>query len=227
MYLNVYLGSSISYEELYKETQFFFGVKQNRSRVAFWLNELQFERTVEIGWLYRSTPGMSARTIQKQLFAHTGILAALRWKIISQPTVRGKLKKELQIRALHIAVRKEDENLAKAKFTKLVFARHRRSHFIGGSLMRLIPLAKHLSVTNQAKCVYYTSCQGSFLSEIEGAEIFTILDIDSQAIGLNGRTLRELIVEIPLRDSPTTQAFLSADRTFNKSTVKLFYYKKK
>jgi hypothetical protein len=225
MYLNLYLGSTFSFEDLSKETQFFFGVKQNRNRVAFWHNELQFENIVEIGWLYRSTPGMSSKTIQQQLFAHTGIHTALRWRIISQP-VKGELKKEIQIKALHISVRREDENLAKAKFTKLIFARHRKSHFIGGSPMRLIPLSRHLSVRNQAKCVYYTSCQGSFLSEIEASEIFTILDIDSKAIGLNGRTLRELILEIPLRNNSSIQAFLSADRTFNKSTVKLYFYTK-
>jgi hypothetical protein len=124
MYLNLYLGSSLSFEDLSKETQFFFGVKQNRTRVAFWLNELQFENIVEIGWLYRSTPGMSSKTIQQQLFAHTGIHTALRWKIISQPAVKGELEKEQKIRALHISVRRDDENLAKAKFTKLIFARH-------------------------------------------------------------------------------------------------------
>jgi hypothetical protein len=226
MYLNLYLGSTISFEDLNKETQFFFGIKQNRSRVAFWHNELQFENTVEIGWLYRSTPGMSSQTIQKQLFAHTGILTALRWKIIAQPAVKGELKKEQQIRALHISVRSKDENLAKAKFTKLIFARHRRLHFIGGSPMRLIPLARHLSARNQSKCQYYIGCQGNFLAQIEASEIFTILDIDSKAVGLNGRTLRELILEIPLRENPTTQAFLSADRTYNKSTVKLFFYTK-
>jgi hypothetical protein len=192
MYLNLYLGSTFSFEDLSKETQFFFGVKQNRNRVAFWHNELQFENIVEIGWLYRSTPGMSSKTIQQQLFAHTGIHTAFRWRIISQP-VKGELKKEIQIKALHISVRREDENLAKAKFTKLIFARHRKSHFIGGSPMRLIPLSRHLSVRNQAKCVYYTSCQRSFLSEIEASEIFTILDIDSKAIGPNGRTLREVV----------------------------------
>jgi SPX domain protein involved in polyphosphate accumulation len=45
-----------------------------------------------------------------------------------------------------------------------------------------------------------------FLSQIEASEIFTILDIDSQ--------------------TPAVQAFLSADRTYNKSTVKLFFYSK-
>jgi hypothetical protein len=52
MYLNLYLGSNLSFEDLNRETQFFFGVKQNQTRVAFWINELQFENIVEIGWLY-------------------------------------------------------------------------------------------------------------------------------------------------------------------------------
>jgi hypothetical protein len=216
----------MSFKDLNKETQFFFGAKQNQSRVAFWINELQFENTVEIWWLYRSTPGMSSKTIQQQLFAHTGICTSLHWKNISQPAVKGELEKAQQIRALHILVRREDENLAKAKFTKLIFAHHRRSHFFGGSPMRLIPPARQLSSLNQVKFQFYIGHQGNFLSQIKASEIFTILDIDSQAIGLHCRTLRELILEIPLRETPAVQAFLSADRTYNKSTVKLFFYSK-
>jgi hypothetical protein len=89
-----------------------------------WKNSLPFEDVVEIGWLFCSTPGMSAEQIQKELFAHTGIHASLRWKLISIG-VKGKLTADLESRALHISVRGEDCNLAKAKFTKLVFARHR------------------------------------------------------------------------------------------------------
>jgi hypothetical protein len=225
MYLNVYVGSSISYEELGKRTQYFFGSNSNRTRIGIWKNAIPFEDVVEIGWLFRSTPGMSAEQIQKELLGHTGIHAALRWKLISIG-VKGKLTEELESRALHISVRRDDCNLAKAKFTKLVFARHRRSHFIGGSPMRLIPLYKDVSPRNKIKCVHYAGRQQNFLKEIMIADMFDILQIDIHSVGLNGRTLRELILEIPLRDSPTRQAFLSADRSFNGSTVKLCFYAK-
>jgi hypothetical protein len=190
-----------------------------------WKNAIPFEDVVEIGWLFRSTPGMSPNQIQKELLAHTGIHASLRWRLIAIG-VKGKLDENLESRALHISVRREDCNLAKAKFTKLVFARHRRSHFIGGSPMRLIPLYKDVSPRNKTKCVHYAGRQQNFLKEIFTAEIFDILQIDIQSVGLQGRTLRELILEIPLRDTPTRQAFLSTDRSFNKSTVKLCFYKK-
>jgi hypothetical protein len=225
MYLNVYIGTSISYEELGKRTQYFFGSNSNRTRIGIWKNAIPFEDVVEIGWLFRSTPGMLAEQIQKELLAHTGIHAALRWKLISIG-VKGKLTEELESRALHISVRRDDCNLAKAKFTKLVFARHRRSHFIGGSPMRLIPLYKDVSPRNKIKCVHYAGRQQNFLKEIMTADIFDILQIDIHSVGLQGRTLRDLILEIPLRDSPTRQAFLSADRSFNGSTVKLCFYAK-
>jgi hypothetical protein len=136
------------------------------------------------------------------------------------------LEKDLESRALHISVCREDANLAKAKFTKLVFARHRRSHFIGGSPMRLIPLCKDVSPRNKPKCVHYTGRQQNFLKELATAEIFDILQIDIKSVGLQGKTLRELILEIPLRDSLTRQAFLSVDCAFNKSSVKLCFYEK-
>jgi hypothetical protein len=168
---------------------------------------------------------MSADTIQQELFKHTGFHAAVRWKIISVVAFRGKLPKDFQVKALHISVRREDGNLAKAKFTKLIFAKHRRSHFIGGSPMRMIPISKDLSERNQAKSQYYCSRQQSFLKDILVVENFDIMQIDTRAIGLNGRTLRELILEIPLRKFPNRQAFLSADRTFKQSSVKFVFYK--
>jgi hypothetical protein len=225
MYLRAYIGTSITEEELGLRTQYFFGANANRTRVGFWKNVLQFEDTVEIGWLFRSTPGMSATTIQAELLAHTGIHAALRWKIINVVEFKGKLEKKFQVKALHISVRREDGNLAKAKFTKLVFAKHRRSHFIGGSPMRMIPISKDLSPRNKDKGMYYCSRQQTFLKDIMMAEAFDILQIDNRAVGLRGRSLRELILEIPLRDSPKKQAFLSADRTFKGSTVRLCFYK--
>jgi hypothetical protein len=92
--------------------------------------------------------------------------------------------------------------------------------------MRLIPISKELSTRNQSKGIYYCSRQQTFLNNIVVKEAFDILQIDNQAIGLQGRTLRELILEIPLRKAPTRQAFLSVDRTFKQSSVRLVYYKK-
>jgi hypothetical protein len=225
MWLRVYIGSTISDEELGSRTHYFFGTQKNKKRVGFWKNGIQFEETVEIGWLYRSTPGMSAQSIQKELFAHTGIHTSLRWRLVNIPQLKGEIPENLQVRALHITVRKEDGNLAKAKFTKLVFARHRRSHFIGGSPMRLIPISRDLSPHNQDKCLHFAGRQLTFLKNTVVCESFDILQIDNKAVGLQGRTLRELILEIPLRDSGR-QAFLSVDRTFNGSSVKLVCYEK-
>jgi hypothetical protein len=143
---------------------------------------------VEIGWLFRSMPGMSDANIQKELLVHTGIHASLtRWQLISIG-VKGKLTEDLESCALHISIHREDCNLAKAKFTKLVFARHRRSHFIGGSPMHLIPLYKDVSQRNQIKCFHYSGRQQKLLKEIMTAEVFDVLQIDIQSVGL--RTAR-------------------------------------
>jgi hypothetical protein len=222
MYLHAYIGTTLSEEEFGKKIHPFFGATRNRQRVGFWKNHLQFEDTTEIGWLFRSTPGMTPKIIQEELFRHTGIHAAARWKMISTDT-KGPVPAELQVKAIHLSVRREDANLAKAKFTKLIFARHRRSHFIGGSPMRLIPISRDLSPRNQLKCIHYISKQSVFLAQLESEECLDILHIDTPVLGLKGRTLRELIVEIPLRNNPHKQAFLSADRAFNKASAKLFF----
>jgi hypothetical protein len=79
---------------------------------------------------------------------------------------------------------------------------------------------------NQTKGIYYCSRQQTFLKETVVKEAFDILQIDNQAIGLQGRTLRDLILEIPLKSVPNRQAFLSVDRTFKQSSVRFVYYKK-
>jgi hypothetical protein len=223
MYVKVYMGYSLSDSDLGKQTQHFFGTTNNKNRVGFWKSQLQFEDVVTIGWLYRSTPGMSPETISRELLAHTGIQASLRWQMVSLD-IRGKMDKELEVKALHISVRREDVNLAKAKFVRLVFTKHRRSHFIGGSPMRLIPIIRDLSPANKEKCKWIRKKQGEFLASLLSSEVFDITNIDGQAVGLNGRSLRELILEIPLKGNPSKQAFLSADLSFNKSSTKLFYY---
>lgn len=91
--------------------------------------------------------------------------------------------------------------------------------------MRLVPVNRNLSPENKAKSIHLRKRHGKFLAELETMETWEIQDIDSKAIGLNGKTLRELILEIPLKKDETKQAFLSVDRTFNASTV-LFYFLK-
>jgi hypothetical protein len=115
MYIKVFLGISLTHEELGKQTQHFFGTVKNQTRVGMWKSNLQFEDVVDIGWLFRSTPGMSPETISQELFAHTGIHTLIHWKVISQNT-RSEIKKEDLVWALHISVRREDVNMAKAKF---------------------------------------------------------------------------------------------------------------
>jgi hypothetical protein len=223
MYIRVYIGSDLTDDELGKRTDGFFNSPKNRTRVGFWKNDLQFEDTAEIGWLFHSTPGMNAKTIQEEIFRHCGIATALRWKIIATD-MKGSLPKSLQIRAYHISVRRQDMAVAKYALTRLIFAKHRRSHFIGGSPMRLIPIIKDVSPSHKQKCIYYIALQSSFLNKIESMETWEIINL-GEAVGLENTTLRRLILEIPLRDDPTHQAFLSVDRSFNSASTKLYFYK--
>jgi hypothetical protein len=224
MYIRVYIGSDLTDEELGKQTSGFFNSQRNRSRIGFWKNPLPFEDTVEIGWLFHSTPGMSATTIQDEIFRHCGIKTALRWKIIATE-MKGTLPKALQIRAYHVSVRREDMAAAKFVLTRKIFAKHRRSHFIGGSPMRLIPIMKDVSPNHKQKCIYYIALQSSFLNKIDSMESWEIINLNSAAVGLNGTSLRRLILEIPLRDEPSRQAFLSVDRAFNSASTKFYFFK--
>jgi hypothetical protein len=218
------MGCDLTAEELGKQTSGFFNSTKNRSRIGFWRNPLQFEETVEIGWLFHSTPGMNAATIQDEIFRHCGIKTALRWKIIATE-FKGNLPKTLQIRAYHVSVRREDMAVAKFVLTRKIFARHRRSHFIGGSPMRVIPILKDVSPHHKSKCMYYIALQSSFLHKIDSMESWEIINLNEAAVGLNGATLRRLILEIPLRDDPGRQAFLSVDRSFNNASTKFYFYK--
>jgi hypothetical protein len=167
---------------------------------------------------------MNVETIQDEIFRHCGIKTALRWKIIATE-LKGNLLKNLQIRAYHVSVRRKDMAAAKFVLTRKIFAKHRRSHFIGGSPMRLIPIMKDISPNHKQKCLYYIALQSSFLQKIDSMESWEIINLNNDAIGLNGASLRRLILEIPLRDEPSRQAFLSVDRAFNNASTKFYFYK--
>jgi hypothetical protein len=224
MYIRVYIGCDLSDEELGKLTSGFFNSLKNRTRIGFWKNPLQFEEIVEIGWLFHSTPGMDASTIQDEIFRHCGIKTALRWKI-NATELKGNLPRTLQIRAYHVSVHRKDMAAAKFVLTRKIFARHRRSHFIGGSPMQLIPIMKDVSPNHKQKCIYYIALQSSFLNKIDSMESWEIINLTNVVVGLNGASLRRLILEIPLRDKPSRQAFLSVDRAFNNASTKFYFFK--
>jgi hypothetical protein len=90
--------------------------------------------------------------------------------------------------------------------------------------MRLIPIIKDVSPTHKQKCIYYIALQSSFLNKIKAMEMWEIINL-GDAVGLGGTTLRCLILEIPLRDDPSHQAFLSVDRSFNSASTKFYFYK--
>jgi hypothetical protein len=118
-------------------------------------------------------------------YSTRGIKTALRWKIIATE-LKGDLPKTLQIRAYHVSVRCKDMAAAKFVLTRKIFARHRRSHFIGGSPMRLIPTMKDVSPNHKQKCIYYIALQSSFLNKIGSMEFWEIINLTNVAVGLNG-----------------------------------------
>jgi hypothetical protein len=91
--------------------------------------------------------------------------------------------------------------------------------------MRLIPIMKDVSPNHKQKCLYYIALQSLFLQKIDSMESWDIINLNNDAIGLNGASLRRLILEIPLRDEPSRQAFLSVDRAFNNASTKFYFYK--
>lgn len=91
--------------------------------------------------------------------------------------------------------------------------------------MRLIPICRDLSPPNRQKSAYFCALQSSFLADIDSMESWEIINVDGAAIGLNQRKLHEIILEIPLRDDPSRQAFLSVERSFNSAATKFFFYK--
>jgi hypothetical protein len=56
-------------------------------------------------------------------------------------------------------------------------------------------------------------------------ESWEIINLNNVAVGLNGTSLRRLILEIPLRNDPGCKAFLSVDRAFNNASTKFYFYK--
>jgi hypothetical protein len=84
---------------------------------------------------------------------------------------------------------------------------------------------KDVSPNHKQKCIYCTALQSSFLNKIDSMESWEIINLTNMAVGLNGATLRRLILKIPLQDEPSRQAFLPVDRAFNSALTKFYFFK--
>jgi hypothetical protein len=84
---------------------------------------------------------------------------------------------------------------------------------------------KDVSPNHKQKCIYYIALQSLFLNKIDSMESWEIINLTNTAVGLNGASLRRLILKIPLRDDPSRQAFLSVDRAFNNASTKFYVFK--
>jgi hypothetical protein len=62
------MGSDLTDEGLGKSTSGFFSLQKNRLCIGFWRTPLLFEETIKKSWLFHSTPGMNADTIQDEIF---------------------------------------------------------------------------------------------------------------------------------------------------------------
>ena len=212
-YISVRLGHERPTQELRQASADFFESEQNRNQVAYWYQPLQDEDPVEVGYLYGSTPFMSVERLAAEICDRSEgkIAVGCRWHVIALKKYVAGLPKPQRVKAIHIQVQRKQLAVA-TRFLQRLFTSKRTSNFIMGTKMRLCPLISKVStVENEAKCAQMRVYQGVFLHELQNSRVFTISDVDFRSKKMDGMSLRDLIMAIPLNAKPSRNLFLSCD----------------
>lgn len=195
---------------------------------GLYLAQIQAETVDPILWLLWSSEltdtAVLRHAIEQKLLQSTGkqIQVGLRWRII-QLDRAGRIPDDEAVKAVHIEVDRNVRNEAKSALEDMYSAT--ATDWPLHTRMRAVPLLRDV-MNNQVKRDIHRLIgrQASFNDEDLGKRkinTWEIKELDFSSAAL-GKTLRDLIMDIPRMDDPSRKLFHSADHLrSNRSTVVL------
>lgn len=227
-YIQVRMGHTVAPSELHRATAHFFDLPDNKYRVGYWYRSLQYDSTVEIGWLLGSTSTMSPERLAAEVLfrSHGKLEIGCRWHMISLQSFNPDLPQNLRFKAMHIEV-KESQQKSAWKYLCSLFSSSRTSDYVYGTYMRLVPLIGSCSQPDTvAKCARLRERQGVFSLQVKSTRVFTLNNIDFRSPRLDSYSMRDLIMKIKTRDGSGRNLFISCDyQRFDQSVVMTFLNK--
>lgn len=199
------LGSDMDPKELISQLDWWFQSRQ----CGMWIASIQAELTSCLGWLLYSTREMDLQVLGHAISRAINTQVGLRWRPISTGRTEGDPK--TLTRAIHIEV---DARLADSAQTRLsqIYGSKALGPFPLDVRMRLMPeLAPHTSPILRTKVERLWLRQAHFNNGMIKALYWDAAALDFPD-PTHSTTLRQLVMQIPVSDSPSPRLIHSIDK---------------
>jgi hypothetical protein len=211
MYASVYLGHTKTFQDLQQDA---FPWMQSVEH-GWYLQSLQVERTIPLGWLLYSSRSMDVPLLKSAIEKATHVEVGLRWRMISTGR-KGKVAAENQVRALHLEIDADPATFSlNEPIIREMFAANKTGNFPLGIKLRLVPETTSFSnPESKAKVGRLRNRQANFGANLMAATTWEISSLDFHDTELDDRSLRDLMMDIPSTDHPHLTLFHSIDPSF-------------
>ena len=201
LYFSMYLGHELSFAELHTNINHVL----SDTRSGWYRKQLQCQDAEVIGWLLYTTNDMDLVELMRKLLTRYGVTVGLRWRAIAPYTPTGKIS------AVHIEVNKKTANRDRA-ILKQIYSSTATS-FPLSIKARLVPtLDQARGMDSGNKIARLRTRQAVFLHNVSRQQDYSIATLDYEDKQLEGKTLRDLLMEMKVKDKPTTPLFVSVDK---------------
>lgn len=201
LYFSMYLGHELSFSDLHTNINH----ELLDTRSGWYRKQLQCEDTEVIGWLLYTTNDMDLAELMQKILTRYRVTVGLRWRAIAPYTATGKIS------AVHVEVNKKTANRDRA-IIKRIYSSTATS-FPLSIKARLVPtLDQARGMESGNKISRLRTRQAVFLYNVSKQQDYSIATLDYADSQLEGKTLRDIIMEMTAPGQPDTPLFVSVDR---------------
>lgn len=223
-YVSVRMGHESSSKDLRILSAEFFDLAANRYRVGYWYRSLQHENPVEIGWLLGSTNSMSVERLKTEILHRSDgkVEVGCRHHVIALKNYDPNLPEEQRYRAIHIEV-KAEQLVDATNYIADLFPSNRKSNFVLDAPMRFVPvISNQTRPTTSEACMHLRERHGGFLTQVRNARTWSIGSLDHRSKRMGKKSIRDLIMAIPLSTNPARKLFIACEAQSDGATVLSF-----
>lgn len=183
----------------------------NSGKHGLYVEMLQKEDGLDIGWLLYSTQAIDAGALADEIYDMTGVELGLRWKQIDTGQ-REKVPASQQIKALVVEVEKTKKIDYMRKLQRLLGSTKKLTNaYPNGIRLRYVKnLADAYTVTEKAKIHKLRNRQKLFTRDVLTATSYDVIQLDYSPIS-GQPTLRQMIMNIKCKENTTTPLFHAVD----------------
>lgn len=185
---------------------------------GLWKRSIQYENVVPIGWLLYSHKDIDSNKLQKEIELRTDLEVGIRYRKVKTGTWSNEKVPDNEIvKALHLEVAEHDQEDAERILGEIYSSDS--EEFFRGIRMRLVP--EFDTVMNERareKVRYLAARQLAWINGLDSMKTWEIATMELTTRE-NGKSIREMIMEIEHPRIPGKQLFHSIDMTYNQKGI--------